>query len=213
MKLRADFAKREHVSFANNPWTPSPEAGVQRKLLERDGEEVARASSIVRYAPDAAFPEHTHVLGEEFIMLEGVFSDECGDYPSASYVRNPAGSHHRPFSRAGCILFVKLRQFALADRRRCVIPLALSTAQTNRELLHELGDERVSLVRLARGASVELDDPGGFELLVLAGELEVNDEYCERWTWYRSPSTSARLRSECGATVWLKQGHLPRVVR
>ncbi|GAL13613.1 hypothetical protein JCM19233_4618 [Vibrio astriarenae] len=49
--------------------------------LDRVGGEVARATSIVRYKPNSAFSPHTHDGGEEFFVLEGVFSDEHGDYP------------------------------------------------------------------------------------------------------------------------------------
>ncbi len=42
-------------------------------------------------------------------MLEGVFSDESGDYPAGTYIMNPPGSSHAPFSDSGCTLFVKLR--------------------------------------------------------------------------------------------------------
>ena len=60
-------------------WIASPAGGVDRKMLDRIGDEKARATSIVRYAADSAFPEHEHPLGEEFYVLEGVFSDEHGD--------------------------------------------------------------------------------------------------------------------------------------
>lgn len=77
--------------------------------------EVARATSIVRYAPESRFAEHIHELGEEFLVLEGMFSDEHGDYGAGTYVRNPPGSSHSPYTVDGCTIFVKLRQFDPAD--------------------------------------------------------------------------------------------------
>ncbi|MEC8138162.1 MAG: cupin domain-containing protein, partial [Pseudomonadota bacterium] len=47
----------------------SPAGGVDREILGRVGNEKARATSIVRYAADSAFPEHEHPLGEEFYVL------------------------------------------------------------------------------------------------------------------------------------------------
>ncbi|HEY9660942.1 MAG TPA: cupin domain-containing protein, partial [Allocoleopsis sp.] len=102
MKLHADLSQRAVVVSEDLPWIDSPMPGVQRRMLERDGEEVARATSIVRYAPGSAFSPHTHGGGEEFLVLEGVFSDEQGDYPPGTYVRNPVGSTHTPSSREGC---------------------------------------------------------------------------------------------------------------
>jgi anti-sigma factor ChrR (cupin superfamily) len=115
-RLNADFDQRVVVSpVTAASWSPSPEPGVHRHRLDRIGDEVARATSIVRYDAGSQFARHTHGGGEEFLVLEGTFSDEHGDYPAGSYVRNPPGSAHTPFSREGCTLFVKLWQFAEHD--------------------------------------------------------------------------------------------------
>ena len=96
-------------------WQASPIEGVERQMLDREGGEVARATSVVRYAPNTEFTPHAHDGGEEILVLDGCFSDERGDYPAGTYLRNPPGSQHAPFSTEGCTLFVKLRQFAQAD--------------------------------------------------------------------------------------------------
>jgi len=85
-------------------------------MLDRIGDEVARATTIVRYAPNSHFSSHVHSGGEEFIVLEGVFQDEHGDFPAGSYVRNPPTSSHTPGSEPGCVIFVKLWQYDLDDR-------------------------------------------------------------------------------------------------
>ena len=108
MDINADFSQRIVMHGATMPWVDSPIAGVQRKMLDRIGEEVARATTIVRYAPGSQFTAHRHEGGEEFIVLEGVFQDEHGDYPVGSYIRNPPTSRHSPRSALGCTIFVKL---------------------------------------------------------------------------------------------------------
>ena len=90
--------------------------GVSRRPLDRIGDEVARATTIVRYDPGSHFSAHTHDGGEEFIVLDGVFQDEHGDFPAGSYIRNPPTSSHRPGSEPGCTIFVKLWQFDPDDR-------------------------------------------------------------------------------------------------
>ncbi|MEC8172916.1 MAG: cupin domain-containing protein, partial [Pseudomonadota bacterium] len=124
MKLHADFSKRVEINTNEMEWIASPAGGVDRKMLDRIGDEKARATSIVRYAADSAFPEHEHPLGEEFYVLEGVFSDEHGDYPAGTYVRNPDGTRHSPFSKDGCTILVKLRQFEQTDDRHFSISTA-----------------------------------------------------------------------------------------
>jgi len=117
MNLNADFGARAAVHATRLDWTPSPIPGVDRRMLDRIGDEVARATSIVRYAPHSHFSPHTHGGGEEFLVLEGVFQDEHGDYPAGTYVRNPPTSSHTPGSEPGCTIFVKLWQFDPRDRR------------------------------------------------------------------------------------------------
>ena len=80
-------------------------------MRERDGgDEITRATSLVRYAPGSAFSPHTHGASEEFLVLDGVFSDQTGDFPAGFYVRNPPGSRHTPASAPGAVILVKLRQ-------------------------------------------------------------------------------------------------------
>ena len=45
MKINADTAVRVTLNTADLPWVASPMPGVERKMLERDGEEVAKATS------------------------------------------------------------------------------------------------------------------------------------------------------------------------
>ena len=122
--INADFTKRVVLATNDLPWSPSPQAGVERRLLDRIGGEVARATSLVRYAPASAFPAHSHALGEEFLVLEGIFSDEQGDYPAGTYVRNPPGSMHSPRTAPGCTILVKLRQMPGSESRRVIIDTA-----------------------------------------------------------------------------------------
>ena len=121
MRVNADFTTVAVVDRAGADWIPSPEAGVERIMLDRIGDEVARATSIVRYAPRSSFARHEHAKGEEFLVLDGVFSDNHGDYPAGHYVRNPPGSGHTPYSNDGCRILVKLRQFDDRDLVHVVI--------------------------------------------------------------------------------------------
>jgi hypothetical protein len=220
MQIRTDYAKEEHVLFDSIAWVPSPEGGVERKMLEREGGEVARATSIVRYAPGSRFAEHAHDLGEEFLVLDGTFQDEHGDYATGTYVRNPPGSHHRPFSRGGCVIFVKLRQFAEGDTvHRCVRPDDGPWRRDEGQRiavrdLHHFEDERVSLVEIQPGADVVLPATRkGTELLVIRGSMHVATLPCASLTWLRSSAPVLGVRSDEGCVFWLKQGHLPAVRR
>ena len=121
MNINADYSKKIVINHHDLPWIQSPESGVERRMLERLGGEVAKATSIVRYQPDSQFQMHTHEFGEEILVLDGIFSDETGNYPAGTYVMNPPGSSHAPFSETGCTLFVKLRHLGLDQVDREVI--------------------------------------------------------------------------------------------
>ena len=58
MALNSDLSQRCVVNSHTLDWVASPAAGVSRRLLERDGGEVARATSVVRYAQGSAFDVH-----------------------------------------------------------------------------------------------------------------------------------------------------------
>lgn len=217
MKINADFSRRAAVHAARLPWVPSPMAGVERRMLDRIGEEVARATSIVRYAPGSRFSPHTHGGGEEFLVLDGVFQDERGEYPVGSYVRNPPASRHTPSSDTGCVLFVKLWQFDQADRKEVKLNTAAISykAAANRpgvELLALFRDdcEDVRLERWMPGAAITRNVPGGAELLVIDGGFDEGGESFEPLSWLRLPSGSA-LEAKAGAAgcrIWIKTGHL-----
>jgi hypothetical protein len=217
MKLNADFSRRAVVHAARLAWTPSPIPGVERRMLDRIGEEVARATSIVRYAPDSSFPAHIHAGGEEFLVLDGVFSDEHGDFPAGSYIRNPPSSRHTPGSKPGCTIFVKLWQFDPEDRSEVRIdtgsmPFLPAADRPGVELLRlfQGAREDVRLERWAASAELALPVPGGIELLVLDGEFSEGGERFEPYSWLRLPA-GATLKAEAGASgcrLWVKTGHL-----
>ena len=217
MEIRADFSAPEVVDLGHEPWRPSPAPGVERQMLDRVGEEIARATSVVRYAPGSRFEAHTHDLGEEFYVLDGIFSDEHGDYPAGTYVRNPPGSSHAPFTEGGCTIFVKLRQFAMDDDQRVVIDTTtqrfLPGAAPGLSVLplHEHRGVSTALVRWAPGTVFAPHTHyGGEEILVLEGVFSDERGDFPEGTWLRSPHLSRHHpHSEPGCLIYVKVGHLP----
>ena len=218
MQLNTNFSERVVILPDQYTWQPSPMASVDRMMLDRDGEEVARATSIVRYAPNSEFSAHEHTGGEEYFVLDGVFSDEHGDYPAGTYVRNPIGSSHQPkVGLEGATIFVKLRQFDARDTAQIVV-------DTNIELwrpglvdglsvmpLHEFEGEHVALVRWAPHTRFNFHQHwGGEEIFVLEGTFfDEHGEY-PKGSWLRSPHLSkhAPYTQDDGALIYVKVGHL-----
>lgn len=216
MLINADFTERVIVRPGDLDWIPSPTAGVLRRMLDRVGGEVARATSFVRYVPHSRFPGHTHGGGEEFLVLEGVFFDETGAYPAGHYVRNPIGTHHAPYTEEGCTIFVKLRQFEAADAARVVIDTrhapwhAGATPGISVMPLHAFGGERVVLERWAAGTRVARHGhPGGEEIVVLEGAFADEQGAYGTGTWIREPDGSSHAPfTETGCVLYVKTGHL-----
>jgi anti-sigma factor ChrR (cupin superfamily) len=215
MLVNADFSQRAIVTPQQYEWVASPEAGVERVMLDRLGAEKARATSIVRYAPESSFPPHSHPGGEEILVLSGVFSDDSGDFSAGWYLRNPPGSAHRPASREGALIFVKLRQMAAGESRRVQVDTADPAAWTragDRSVcpLFSSETEQVSLQRLDGGQAIFARPAGGAELLVLAGEILAGDACHSRGTWARLPPGDQPdwKAGPAGVTFYLKTGHL-----
>ncbi|MEM6421406.1 MAG: cupin domain-containing protein [Pseudomonadota bacterium] len=219
MEINADFSQRVVVKAAENAWVPSPMPGVERKMLDRIGDEIARATTIVRFAPGSHFSAHTHDGGEEFIVLDGVFQDEHGDFPAGSYIRNPPTSSHTPAAADGATILVKLHQFDPADRThvRIATHKAEPVPVAGRDgvaVLPLFRDERetVRIEHWAPGAEIRLAAPGGMEVFVLEGGFVDGADRLGPWDWLRLPdgkSLAAKAGPE-GARVWIKAGHLPR---
>lgn len=218
MELNADFSARVVVHSDQLDWLASPMPGVDRRMLDRIGGEVARATTIVRYAPDSHFSAHTHTGGEEFIVLSGVFSDEHGDFPAGSYIRNPPTSAHTPGSEPGCEIFVKLWQFDPDDRTQVKIDM------NKMEFVADADRPGVSVMPLFRdaretvraetwapGAAVQTPLPEGGEFLVLEGGFTEAGEPLGKGSWLRLPvgGTLEAKAGPDGARVWMKLRHIP----
>ncbi len=218
ISINADFSIPVVVDSTALPWLPSPQVGVERRMLERVGGEVARATSIVRYAAGSTFPAHEHGLGEEYLVLQGTFSDENGDYPSGTYVRNPPGSRHAPFAREGCTIFVKLRQMHDVGEPHLTIETRNEAFQSTpapgltRLPLFEpkAWSERVAIEKLAAGTTIpNYKCDGGEEILVLEGAVSDGTNTFGAGVWLRFPHGARHgFRSNTGAVLWVKRGHL-----
>lgn len=213
--INMDFSKRLLIETVDAKWQKSPAIGVWRKPLEREDKESGHTTSIVKYEPGCSFSSHPHPLGEEILVLEGVFSDEHGDYPQGTYLRNPPGSSHAPFSKEGCTILVKLNQFDDRD---------LSEVRINTEAtawrdgigglkvmsLHEFEHEHIALVKWPKGEAFQPHRHfGGEEIYVISGTF--CDEYGKypKGTWLRSPHMSQHHPFvEEETVIWVKTGHL-----
>jgi len=217
MLINAQFDQRVAVHADPINWIASPMQGVDRHMLDRIGAESGHATSIVRYAPGSSFSPHTHDGGEEFIVLEGVFQDEHGDYPPGTYVRNPPTSSHTPGSEQGCTIFVKLWQFDPDDRTQIAVDTNSSEFATDAnnpaiKTLSLFKDDRenVRIEQWQAGQTICLSGPDGMEILVLAGGFEESGETFGKYDWLRLPRgyTSTVVARDSGATVWVKTGNL-----
>ena len=216
MLLNDDLTVRTVAHAARQEWVPSPSKGVDRRMLFRIGEEKARATSIVRYAARSHFPHHRHPGGEEFLVLEGTFQDETGEFPAGSYVRNPPGTGHAPGSDDGCTIFVKLWQFREDDHEQVVrLPGEGRRDQPSQGALLSLTlfenpHERVGIAEWQAGAAIELANPLGLEVLVLSGSFSDEKEEFERLSWLRLPAgENFRARvNQGGVRIWFKSAQL-----
>lgn len=217
MNLHADMMQKAVVHAAQEAWVASPMPGVARRMLHRVGAEVAQATTIVRYAPGSQFSAHNHTGGEEFLVLDGVFQDEHGDYPQGTYIRNPPQTRHTPGAALGCTIFVKLWQFDPQDRTRVIVHTdkMARVDDANRpgvqvSPLFLDAHEDVRVEAWAANHAITLDLPKGAEFLVLEGSFTADGEPFAKHSWLRLPS-GTRLHAqtgEQGAKLWVKLHHV-----
>ena len=220
VSINGDLSVRATADTTRMPWTPSPSGTVWRKRVHRVGPaESGQVTSVVRYEPKSRFRSHDHPDGEEILVLDGVFSDEHGDWPAGTYLLNPEGFRHAPFSDAGCLLFVKLRQFAGRERRHVVVDtnsldwMETPTPGVMRKPLYEQPGftDTVTLERWSAGADLAPTSyEQGAELFVLDGAFADEEGVYGRGCWLRMPAGSRhRPRTASGCTLYVKRSGLP----
>jgi anti-sigma factor ChrR (cupin superfamily) len=213
--LNMNFDQPVVVYSSEMEWEASPMPGVWRKPLAREAAEHGHTTSIVRYDPGSAFSEHPHPLGEEILVLEGVFADEKGAYPAGTYLRNPPGSKHSPFSKEGCVLLVKLEQFDPADDVSLRIDSRSSDwlpAEDGLMVmpLYYFDTEMVALYKWPANSRFPAQQHfGGEEFYVLSGMLQDEFGAYPAGSWVRNPHLSEHSRfTEEETIIWIKTGHL-----
>lgn len=215
--LNMDFSQAACLHPTDQAWVKSPADGVSRMHLEREAQESGHTTSFVKFEPGSFFPPHQHPQGEEIYVLEGVFSDERGDYPAGTYIRNPPGSSHQPFTKQGCTLFVKLEQFQKDDLLSVVLRPQDQRWQPgigNLKVL-PLHTHKTESTALVFWPPNEVFQPhthyGGEEIVVIKGNFM--DEFGEypSGSWIRSPHMSQHFpRVEQETLILVKVGHLDK---
>ena len=215
--LNADFAQRVCIDTQAMAWQSSPSATVWRKRLHLDGPpEAGRVTSVVRYDPNSSFPAHGHPQGEEILVLSGVFSDNQGNWGPGSYLLNPEGFSHAPFSEGGCIIFVKLKQYpgtqqlAIDSARLKWQPSEAPGIRAKSLFVSAELPEVMDLEQFAGGiGGITRAYPRGAEIFVLEGDLTESGRSLGPGTWLRLPPGAAHtLGSHAGGTIFIKQNHL-----
>ena len=217
VSLNTDFAKRIAIRTDEMEWTPSPGGHVLRKRLHLSGRsESGQVTSVVRYTPGARFPSHDHPEGEEILVLDGIFSDEHGDWPAGTYLLNPEGFSHAPYSEQGCTLFVKLRQFPGDERDHVVTqtrdtPWRASvkkTASWKKLYAQEPYSDFMRLERWENPSDIgEVTFPQGAEIFVLSGSFDDELGHYPKNTWLRIPAgESLTPCSQNFCELYIKEG-------
>jgi anti-sigma factor ChrR (cupin superfamily) len=218
--INGNLSVRAVADTARMGWTPSPSGTVWRKRVHAVGPpESGQVTSVVRYEPHSRFPTHDHPEGEEIFVLDGVFSDEHGNWSAGTYLLNPEGFRHTPFSQPGCLLFVKLRQFPGRERHHIAVDthkLAWESTSIRgvacKPLYQQAGFS--DLMRLERWdpqadmGAISYEQGG--ELFVLEGDFSDEAGAYSTGYWLRLPAGSVHHpRSAGGCTLYVKRSGLP----
>lgn len=208
MTINADITRRVHVKCSGLEWMPSPSRSVLRKRYYLAGPaESGQVTSLVRYLPGARFPEHGHPEGEEILVLEGIFTDEGGNWPAGSWLLNPEGYRHSPSSDQGCLLFVKLRQYTGTLHKVIEVgkPGWRQAGENHYTRLDEYGCVRTGIMTLPPGGRLVLPSRRGTEGFVLDGSVTVWDETLSRYDWFRAPPEQELVIDSGGCSLYLTE--------
>ncbi|CAJ1340055.1 unnamed protein product [Effrenium voratum] len=221
IELNSDKSQSCLVNTDTIDWIQTAAGGVRRKMIERLGGEVARATTVVSFEPNASFPSHRHEGGEEFIVLEGDWFDDWATQPSYTYVRNYIGSRHTPrIGPKGCTILVKLCQMSTEQTEPDHSQWDISSSNPSwrrspngrRELrVYESPFEEVHFERWEPHQTGQVEvDGAGEEVFVVEGCFV--DELGEhrRWSWCRTAEARrlTRRAGPEGCLLYIKSRHL-----
>ena len=218
-EINADYSVAVVVNTAVLAWQSSPAFGVVRKRLELVGRDQPRLTTLVQFAPGSSFDKHSHDGGEEFLVLSGIFSDNDGDYGPGSYVRNPPGTSHAPYTEVGCKIFVKLRQFQPMDHKQLVVDSRATTTRwsstgepgISQLRLHQFSNEQISLCRILPQCWLTPKlYKNGLEIFAYEGSISDAEGCYPEGSWLRyPPGSKVKISSAEGARIYIKQGAPP----
>ena len=216
--VNSDLSQQVVIDTQSMPWQSSPSGTVWRKPLYREGGEFGPVTSLVRYQAGGKFRSHAHPQGEEILVLAGEFCDDHGRYPQGSYLLNPDGSQHAPYSDHGCTLLVRLRQYAGHDRPQ--IKLDTTQAHWRQGMVEGLTvlplyaqanyTENMALVHWQPETYfARHTHPGGEEIFVIEGAFEDEHGVYPQGSWIRSPHMSTHTPfSRQGCLIYVRVGGL-----
>lgn len=118
-KINENLLTRTAVLYNSLTWYPTIYTGISFGCFESDQEvQEHPVTMLTKFEPGGFFELHGHPGGEEILVLEGTFKDERGVHPPGTYMLNPEGFIHLPYSEEGCLTFVKLRQHGGKTRQQ-----------------------------------------------------------------------------------------------
>lgn len=220
--INGDLSIPVVMRTSNMQWQASPSQSVWRKRLHLVGDaESGQVTSLVKFEPNSSFPIHDHPDGEEILVLEGVFSDEQGDWGAGSYLLNPEGYRHQPYSLEGCLLFVKLRQYQGRGRNHVTLrrndldwqPSPYSGVMV-KHLYHETAYPESTQLECWQPGMETIDRtyPDGIEYFVLEGSFSDHKKIYCKGDWIRLPAeTRHSVQTKEGCTLYVKLNALSQL--
>jgi anti-sigma factor ChrR (cupin superfamily) len=216
-QINADMSKFVSMDTNSMKWQESPSGTVWRKRLHLVGpSEAGQVTSLVMYEANADFHAHAHPGGEEILVLGGTFSDERGDFTAGTYLLNPQGYEHTPFSKDGGVIFVKLKQYPGDSRSQIVVEtqnkewIESTVPGVSIKMLYSEHNypEEMSLQKWNKGASPgKLSYHDGAEILILKGSIQDEFGLHREMSWLRYPAGAEHTPSSPeGCEIYIKRG-------
>lgn len=216
--FNADFNSRVVVRSDNLDWIQTENPGISVRPLEVAGYHAQRLTLIVRFEPETRYRLQQHFESEEILVLDGSLDIENQTCTPGYYIRYPHRSNLLHYSKNGCVLFVKLGEFASNDTSRRVIDthseeqwLPGPVEGTEVRALHMHDTRSVLMIRWLQQASFKPAlDPQGEEVFVVRGRLIDIDGAYTQHHWIRNPIPAWQAwRGDAGTLVYYKNGHFP----
>ena len=207
MNINTDYDTAIAIEESTLAWQKDDELKVLKKIFSKDGD---KETALIQIDKDSEYLKSTKINSVEVFVLEGVYTNEYGDFESGTYLKFTKEQESKIKTSSSCEVFKKINYEQIRDED-VVVKMSESYWSQGQGNLRVMGlSENTALVLWPQNERfIEHSHWGGEEIFVLKGTFIDEHGRYSVGTWLRNPHLSKHYPYVEDETIILvKTGHM-----